>query len=158
MDILRKASQRIPRHLSTKSGHGHVSDVLYTIVNSEMWHNIWVQIYSFIACSWHPTQVILQIQVGVPSLVKAISYCQKWLSCYMYEIHSDTDHSLGYLLTHPKGGPPGISHASRYSWSEWMPLSVWFGQAYCLKDTWHLWGKNSRNQRPLDILACNSAS
>ncbi len=46
--------------------------------------------YSFIACSWRPTQAILTIQMGIPCLVKGISYRQKSLSCYMYNSHSDT--------------------------------------------------------------------
>ncbi len=36
--ILGKVREGIPRHLSTKSGHGYVSDVP-SIVNSEMWYN-----------------------------------------------------------------------------------------------------------------------
>ena len=34
--------------------------------------------------------VILKVQIGIPYLVKAISYCQKLLSCYMYNSHSET--------------------------------------------------------------------
>ncbi len=42
MIILGKVIEGIPRHFSTKSGHGYEWDVP-SIVNSEMWYNFRVQ-------------------------------------------------------------------------------------------------------------------
>ncbi len=73
MIILEKASQRVPRHLSTKSPPGYISDVQSI---QKCGTTFEYKKYSVMACSWRPTQAILKIQFGIPSLIKAISNCQ----------------------------------------------------------------------------------